>query len=492
MIGAMATTNIGVADQSVREFRDSFSEPGPLPGTLPSHPYEIKSGVWTVTDADIRSSNPASASNRILVQSSKAATPNEPIVFVRGASFRELTAEVTFAMMDPVDGFGTLPPGASAGIVFRAPIDSGFADPDNFYLFSAFSTGVLPQYPTGKAIGLFKRVARGYELLDSQLVHTWADLTRPHRYKVVMGRGRIRGYFDNRLVIDHTDIPSPDYRTPSDPFPGLPFDQGAVGLRTSATRAWFDDFVVVGNDAYEGRAFLSDAYTQFGESGQIRRGDAVTVSQFGQAYGANRSDTGFTYGAEQINSAAVRAAQNPFNPDAEFGGTVNTTSKDGKAISTVRFAGGELFVREPMNRSISATLITKGLEAVASASCDGTDSRVTFTDTSLMVEIADDPVLPDMKLGPFPLATEYQPNSIIYERAGIISIVAHHRVQMTAPKRVEVSALRIHIPDGGTITQAPSDLQIPNVTTVRLPGATVPVPPLELNLAGVAAGRYCR
>lgn len=489
---ALSATNLGVASGMAQEFRDSFNSPGPLPGTLSSHPYEIKNGVWTVTDADIRSSNPATASNRVLVQGSKAITPNEPLVFVRGHSFREVTAEVTFAMMDPLDQFGTLPPGASAGIVVRAPIDQGVADPDNFYLFSAFSTGVLPQYPTGKALGLFKRIARGYELLDSQVVHTWADLTRPHRYKLVMGRGQIRAYFDNRLVINHTDIPSPDYKTPSDPFPGLPFDQGAVGLRTSATRAWFDDLVVVGNDAYEGRAYAGDVYTQFGESTQARRGDAVTVSQLGQTYGASRLDTGFTYGASSVSSAAIRAMQNPFNPDAEFGATINTSSKNGAAVSTVRLAGGEIFVQEPMNRSISATLVSKGVESVATASCDAASSRVVFTDSSLTVRISNDPVLPDMTLGPFPLATEYAPNTIIYERAGVISIIAHSSLVTAAPRRVEAAALRISIPDGGVIYQQPVDTQIPNVTTVRTPGAGVPIPPLEMTIAGVTAGRYCR
>jgi hypothetical protein len=260
---ALTAVNVGEAAERPQEFRDSFNTPGPLQGTLPTHPWDIRNGVWTVTDADLTSGNPANSANRVLVQSSRGSTPTEPLVFVRGQSFREVTAEVTIAFMDPVDRFGTLTPGASAGIVVRSPVDEGRADSDNFYLFQAFATGIRRDSPTGQQLGLFKRVARGYEPLSTQLIPTWTDLTQPHRYKVVMGRGRIRAYFDGRLVIDHTDIPSRDLPDETDPFPGLPFDQGAAGLRTSLSRAWFDDFVVVGNDAYEGRAFVSDLYTQF-------------------------------------------------------------------------------------------------------------------------------------------------------------------------------------------------------------------------------------
>ena len=488
---AMTVVNVSEAVTLPQEFRDSFDTPGPLPGTLATDPWEIRNGVWTVTDADPTSGNPASAANRVLVQSSKAITPVEPLVFVRGQSFREVTAEVTIAFMDPLDRFGTLPQGASAGLVVRSPIDEGKADADNLYLFSAFSTGFQRGFPTGKALGLFKRVARGYSLLESRVVHTWADLTQPHRYKVVMGRGRISAYFDNRLVIEHLDLPSPDHSTPTDAFPGLPFDQGAVGLRTSATRAWFDDFVVIGNDAYEGRAFVTDAYTQFGESTQVRRGESLSVSQLTQTYGADRLDTSYVYGGQGIDETAVRALENPFNEDSEFGGTVRTRSVDGASISSVRLAGGELFLREPVNQSVTATLVAKGVEAVATADCEQTSSSVKFTEASLMVQIADDPVLPDFTVGPFPLATEYAPNTVIYERPGIIKIIAHPRTTLSAPQRVEAAALKIMIPEGGNIATEPSNIPVPGVTTVRVPGTGTPTPPLEITLAGVTAGRYC-
>lgn len=493
IIGALALSvvNVGEASALPREFRDSFDTPGPLKGSLPTHPWEIRSGSWTVTDAPLAGSNPASAANRVLVQNSKAITPNEPLVFVRGQSFREVTAEVTIAIMDPLDTFGTLPQGAGAGLVFRSPIDEGKADVDNLYLFSAFSTGFQRDYQTGKALGLFKRVARGYSLLESTVVDTWADLTAPHRYKVVMGRGRIRAYFDNRLVIDHTDVPSPDHSTPADAFPGLPFDQGAVGLRTSATRAWFDDFVVIGNDAYEGRAFATDAFTQMGESSQVRQGEAVSVSRLAQTYGADRLDTGYVYGADTIDKVAVRALENPFNADSEFGGTVRTRAVDGAAVSSVRLAGGELFMREPVNQSISATLVSKGIETVATANCETASSVVRFSEASLMIEVADDPALPDMTIGPFPLATEYEPNTILFERPGILTIIAHPQTVTTAPHRVEAAALRIVIPEGGSLGTAPSNIPVPGVTTVRVPGTGTPTPPADLTIAGVTAGRYC-
>ncbi|MFP5225632.1 MAG: hypothetical protein ACLGH3_08815 [Actinomycetota bacterium] len=488
----LSVTGIGVANTDPpREFRDSFSTPGPLPGTLPGDPWQIVNGVWTVTDAALTDGNPAAAQNRVLIQNSKAATPNEPLAFVRGLSFREVTAEVTAAFLDPTDALGSLPLGASVGLVARAPIFDGKGDPDNLYLFSAFVTGVTRQFPTGKALGLFKRVARGYYLLDTKVVHTWADLTKPHRYKVVLGNGRVRAYFDNRLVIDHTDIPSGDLPTIADPLPGLPFDQGAVGLRTSGTRAMFDNFVVVGNDAYEGRAALIDAYTQIGEGQQARRGDAVTLSNSLQTLEANRVDTGYQYSGSSLNSVAIRALENPFSSDSEFGATARTRTKGDSVVSTVRFGGGDVKLREPVNASMTLTLVAKTVEVEATASCSSRGSKMSFTDASVMVEVQNDPVLPDMVIGPFPLQTTYPPNTVIYQRAGVISLIAHPVDSSSAPSRVSSAALRLVIPEGGSVEIAQNNYNLPGVTTVRTPGASSPTPPLDLVIAPVTAGRYC-
>lgn len=488
----VSATGIGVADTGLpREFRDSFSTPGPLPGTLPGDPWQIVNGVWTITDSALTDGNPTAAQNRVLIQNSKAATPNEPLAFVRGLSFREVTAEVTAAFLDPTDALGSLPLGASVGLVARAPVFEGKGDPDNLYLFSAFVTGVTRQFPTGKALGLFKRVARGYYLLDTKVVQTWADFTKPHRYKMVVGNGRVRAYFDNRLVIDHTDIPSGDIPTTTDPFPGLPFDQGTVGLRTSGTRAWFDDFVVVGNDASEGRAGIMDLYTQLGEGQQARRGDSLTLSNSLQNLQLNRLDTGFRYSGDTMDAVAVRALENPFASGSEFGATARTRTKGNAVVSTVRFGGGELKLREPINASMTLTLVSKVVEVEATASCATRGSSMSFTDASLMIEIVDDPVLPNMVIGPFPLRTSYPPNTVIYERAGVMSIVAHPQSLSSAPSRVEAGALRVIIPEGGAVEAQQGNYNLPGVTTVRTPGAIVPTPPLDLVIAPVTAGRYC-
>lgn len=489
---ALSTSGIGVASTTTaREFRDSFSTAGPLAGSLPGDPWQVVNGTWSVTDASLADGNPTAPQNRILIQGSKGITPNEPVAFVRGLSFRELTAEVTAAFLDPLDSFGSLPIGASVGLVARSPVFDGTADPDNLYLFSSFATGVTKQYPTGKALGLFKRVARGYYLLDTKLVHTWADLTKPHRYKIVLGYGRIRAYFDNRLVIDHTDIAAGDFPTTQDPFPGLPFDQGAVGLRTSGTRAWFDDFVVIGNDAYEGRAALAEMYTQFGEGQQARRGDAVTFSNGVQNIAPNRIDTGFRYSGDEMDVTAMRALENPFNAGSEFGATARTRSVDGATVSTVRLAGGELKFREPVNASITVTLVSKAVEVSGTARCGARSSAVAFADASIMIEVANDPVLPNMVVGPFPLRSSYPPNTVIYALTGIISIIAHPQSVSSSPSRVEAGALRIVIPEGGALDAQPGNHNLPGITTVRTPGANVPTPPLDLLLGPVTAGRYC-
>ena len=112
-----------------------------------------------------------------------------------------------------------------------------------------FQTGYQPLFPTGKAFMLWKRIARGYYLVDTRIASTYLNLRDPHDYKVIMTGGRILCYVDGRLVIEYTDIPSPDEQTKDARLPGVPSDSGLVGLRSTGARVWFDNFSVVGRDA---------------------------------------------------------------------------------------------------------------------------------------------------------------------------------------------------------------------------------------------------
>lgn len=469
-------TSVGPSSAVTRptSFRDSFDTLGPLAGVKPSDPWEIKRGDWEVVDlADL--GHPTRA-RRVLRQNSTAGTPKEPVVMVRNAAFRSFTVQVTAAMLDST-------PASSVGIVFRSPIlEDSTADPSNLYLFSAINTGIITGFPTGRAFALFKRVGEGYFMLDNKIAHTWADLTQPHDYKVVMEKGHIQAFVDGRLVIEHTDIPSGDQPTKADPFPGLPFHAGSVGLRTSAARAWFDDFVIVADDAYEGRANAVEAHASGPLPTDGRSGTEHTLTNELDSHGLNLLDTGFVYSDEDYDTAIVQPFQ---DGSLEFGASLRTHNEDDRAVSTARLLRFHGQVTGPTGNT-TVEIDAAKIDTTVTASCDDTTSQVDLARTTITVTLGG-PGAPETTIGPFPIASRYNPNTILYEQAGFVQIIAHRTRATTMPHRVETSALTIRFPQNEIDT--PEINVAGNRILPRQDIARGPV--IEVDIAQAVAGRYC-
>lgn len=489
---ALAIPGLGAAHitNSENGFFDSYETLGNLAGSQTTDPYEIKSGTWRITDVPTTAGVAALGTSRVLQQDSRATNvTSDPMVFVRDLKFRSFTAQVTAAYLDALST-GDPAPGAGVGLVFRAPVSDGLADRDNLYLFSSVVTGIATGFPTGKGLVLFKRVGRTYYLLSSQVIPTWVDLLRPHDYKVVMTSGHIMAYFDGRLVIEHTDIPSGDLPTTTDPLPGLPFDSGAVGLRTSGARAWFDNFSVVGNDGYEGRANAFDVYASYGQrstntAADVRRGVVPQSSNLLNSLGSNKLDTGFVYhDHDDFNDAAVRPVDNPGNGGPLAGAEVSTVGSDGSVISTARLLGVNISAIDPTQR-LKVTFTASSVETIARASCTGTSSVMNMVAGMLTVEIVNTGDGSSQVIGPFPIQDSYGPNSVIRDQPGLITIVAHYRKASTLPQRVEAAALRIVMPESSQGVGAM------DAGGQRTPSAGTQTPAAEVLVADVVAGRYC-
>ena len=388
---ALATAGVGNAHPTTPNgFADNFEASGPLAGTTPADPYEIKSGSWSVI-SQTGTVAPLAGENHILTQTSKASTPVEPMVFIRGRNFKAFAAQVTAAFLDtPSQVLGDPVPSSSFGLVFRAPIDpsTALADKDNLYLFGPIVTGVAPGFPTGKAYALFKRIGRGYYLLYNNVYHTWDDLTKPHAYKVVVGGGRIKGFVDGRQVVEHVDVPSGDQPTDKDPFPGLPYDSGAVGLRTSSARAWFDNLTVVGNDAYEGRANAVDVYTQYGNSApSVRKGASLQLTTLLARLGLPAADTGFSYHDHDFDDAIVRTVDNPGGGSPSVGASLRTSGAGGVVTSVARLSSVLLAFTDP-NQQVTILIKAQAIETVATASCTGSSTMMNLQNASISVSMA--------------------------------------------------------------------------------------------------------
>lgn len=479
-------------------FADSFDTLGPLRCARAIDPYECKAGAWTVVDQPAFEGSTTASSNKILVQGSKDITPNEPMVLLRARSFRSVTIQVTAAYMDVTDVNGDPPAGTSVGIVFRAPIFGGIADKDNTYLFSAHVAGVSREFPTGKFYALQKRVGRGYFPLATQapahlLEQTRDNLAEPHDYKIVMGGGRIQAYVDGRKIIDHVDLPSGDQATLQDPFPGLPYDQGAVGLRTSGTRAWFDNFKVAGNDAYEGRASAVNVFSQYGVDGDVKRGEAMSAYETFSKAGTTRPDTGYAYHDHAFDDAVLRPASAP-GGEPSVGAALRTSASGDAVRSELRLSGVSFTFVEP-GEKVTVALTADSIEVAGTASCSDRSSVVRLVNAALTVTISGTAPLPDTTLGPFALQPTYAPDTEIAQLGGVYSIVAHptDNVRMGGGtggndllNRVDVSALRIVIRD--TAPTVPS-VNLPGNN--RTPSGKANTPPITISIGNVVAGRYC-
>lgn len=472
LLAGIATVRPSRATSMETMFRDSFDTLGPLAGYEPSDPYEIKRGDWEVVDLP-----DALGGRRVLKQKSRTTTPNEPMVFVRAASFRTLAVQVTAALIDNQTN-------SSLGIVFRAPVlEDQSADADNLYVFTATNTGFQGTYTTGNAFTLWKRVGQGYYRLLGREVNTWADLTRAHDYKVVMAGGTIQAFVDGRLVIQHTDIPSPDQPTGGDPFPGLPFDRGAVGLRTSGASAWFDDLIVVADDAYEGRAAAVEGHLEYGVGGQTRRGTALTLSRELRNLGASRLDTGFVYKDGPFDVAAQRELG---SPAGGMGTEIRTVAADGAVTSRVRLNGFTHTYLDPENM-VAVVVDAATIEATARATCDATSSSARLAGATITVHILNGDETPDTTIGPIPLETTYGPNTPVLSRPGLFSITANARRATNEPRRVEVSALRISFAQGETYIEdvyVAGNRVLPRTSLGSLPVA-------DVQIGHAVAGRYC-
>lgn len=473
---------------SENAFFDSFDTPGPLAGTKVSDPWQVSGGDWLVVPQTGQDAPALGDQNYVLLQNTKTATPTEPIAFVRGRVYRELTAEVTGAFYDqPSQPLGDPAPNSSLCLTFRAPITEGIADRDNLYLYCAQVTGVSNDTPTGKMLVLFKRVGRSYFILANQIVHTWTDFNRPHNYKVVMGAGRIQAYFDGRLVIDHTDRASGDVPIPQDWFPGVPFESGAVGVRTSSARAWFDNFKVVGNDASEGRAAAVTTFAEFGNSNpQVRRGTSVDPLSAGKQFGTPTLDTGFVYhDHDSFDDAAMRSIDNPNGGQPSVGANIRVAGSNGTTTASVSLSGVNSGLVDP-NGIVQVLLDAGSVDATASASCTKTSSAVAFGRATVTVVIKGSELktptggrpLPDTVIGPIPLLSGYAPNTVILSGNTPMryEVLAHAVTTMTAPRRASVSALRISV-------------QTTPIAEQQFRGTFTPG--LEINVGHVVASRYC-
>lgn len=486
---ALGTLGNASAHGTQNAFVDGFNTLGPLAGTRAIDPYEIKAGSWRVVEQSALDAPAASSANNVLVQNSKDITPNEPMVFVRARACRSLTMQVRAAYMDVPFG-GDPVAGTSVGIVFRAPLFGGLADKENLYLFSASVTGITRDFPTGKSYALFKRVATGYYALLGQIEHTRDNLGAPHDYKVVAAGGRIQAFVDGRKIIEHVDLPAGDLVSDQDPFPGLPYDQGAVGLRTSGTRAWYDDLKYACNDAYEGRASVVNAYTQYGIDQDVKRGEAVTAYETFASLGTVQPDTGFSYHDHDFDDAIARPISAP-GGEPSIGAALRATAKSGTSRSELRLSGASFTFADP-NGQVTVDVKADSIEVASTASCTTQSSIVRFTNASLTVNVKGVAPLPDLSFGPFALEPQYQPNTEIAQRTDVFSIIAHPLDKLKVSggaggndlgNRRDVSALRIIIKD--------PTLDLPRLPVPGASGGSVKTIPIRFDLANVVAGRYC-
>lgn len=466
-------------------FSDRFETLGPLQGDSPTHPYEIRGGTWKVEPGPVDLFS--GTTTRVLVQHKLDTVPTEPIAFVREREFSSFTAEVTAGFYDK-----DTVPGTSLGMVFRAPVfDDGSTDRNNMYFFGASITGPSRDYPTGKTFTLFKRFGGTWFPLTGvdekgrkRQVDTWADLTMPHTYKVVMTHGWIQAFVDGRLVIEHRDFAAGDNPTSADPLPGLPYDRGTVGLRTAGTRAFFDNFSVVGNDAYEGRAMIGDLYGSLGQGGGTRQGTTPHLSSMVASSPANRIDTGFRYhDHDGFDDAIVRPLDDP-----AAGPSVRTYGSDGTVTSTAR-ANGVAFTANDPDGTTSVTITADAIEATANASCSATSSAVHLVNARYHIRnvAADGKVT---EIGPSPIRHGGEPNTVLFEKQDVsVRLTAHKMRKSTYPRRIEATGLLIEFLEDRVGTD--------EIRVQQVPGGRVPAqyfgdaPILEIPVLHVVAGRYC-
>ncbi len=485
-------------------FEDHFEAPN---GTLLIH--SPQAAMWTVDPSNLASqwvieSRPTTANVAqlgtvsVLVNRSKAITPNEPIAFVK--------KEMGNFVMEARAAFDrTVPVNSGVGIVWRAPVNpnTGEIDRKNLYLLTSVNAAPNPRtFPTGHAFMVFKRVAGTY-YMAAPPVNTWTEFSNSkfHSYKVTMVDDRMQAWIDGVKIFDLVDSPGDDNPT-GGPYkmPGPAFAAGAVGVRSSGTQALFDDLVVASSPAYEGRAAVLNMYGQAGlhaaglntqPTGQVPAGIEQQLAG---------GDTGFKYHDHDFNTSSNGPLASPVGNIAIGAlytkGEIDPETGLETTTSAAEVAGFGGTFSDPLGRT-TVTISGDLIRANATASCQGTTSlvdvinltwEVVYKDSSGNVWMSEgnttkltappntnllDPrnhtgVLPSVPNGP-------DPNTSFDQIP--VRITLHSRMSSTQPQRMEVAGIRI------------SFLQTTNVAPDRanVPGNIV----ADVALANVVAGKLC-
>lgn len=462
-------------------YSDNFeyaNVPAPLKAGV-SDPWQVSFGSWIV-EARPDPSNPL-GTMKALSQKNTAGPPSDPIAFVRNRNFSQLIVQVRA-------GEDKHNRNSGIGVVFRAPVDpnTGLADRRNLYLFTTVKTGVNPRtFPTGRAFALFKRVGGTYYL--AAVKHTYYDPPeRPpqaHIFKVVMAGGHILAYVDGVLQIEVTDTPEDDVNGTMS-MPGPPFASGTVGLRTSATRAWFDDFTVIGDPAYEGRAAAFDGYVTGG------------INQLGTEQSLTGGDTGFQYHDHDFPSGpggsptgfpegTLIGPVGTSDGTLAAGATLRTVGKGGVVTSTAMLVGVVGGLQTPLGSgNLSISITASAVNAEAKADCFGTSSKVDVVDFTYEIVFTDAGGTPVVREGKITRVSA-PPNTVVLSDpvgdGGLLTITLHWRRTSSEPVRVDAAAVRIQV-----LQRTPGS-PAPGVPQVGTGGPTA----VDVVVGNVVAGRLC-
>ncbi|GAC1409341.1 MAG: hypothetical protein NVSMB57_01860 [Actinomycetota bacterium] len=407
--------------------------------------------VWTVGSVDSSGNaldtltRPA-GTMKALKQNSTGGGASEPIAFVRGGNWQNLIVQVRAAFVGTSRFSGV-------GIVFRSPVDpiSGLADPNNYYLFTAISK-MADQRDciTGRCFLLMKRL--GGKFFISGVAHTFLNFIpangsapEAHIYKVVMSGSHIMCYVDGQLVIDVNDTSGDDegplFGGKQIAMPGPMFANGTVGLRTSNTKAWFDNFSVMGDSprAYEGRAA---AMTTYGQAGSASTGTVVEQTA---------ADTNFQYHDHDFPTGpsgndTFIAPATPAQGVAG-GATVSTEGHRGTVRSTAALIGfsGTLSQAMPDGSTVDVTLQSDSIDAFAQASCTATASSVRLMNLSYQVVVKNRDGIPLVNEGKVTQVNP-PPNTVVAgpgNTGGYVRIVLNSQRVTTDPSRADVTAVKI-------------------------------------------------
>lgn len=435
--------------------------------------------VWVVGTVQTSTLGGPGAEIKALKQRTTSSVPNEPIAFVRNGNWQNLIVQVRGGFDGPSQNSGI-------GIVFRAPVDqnTGNADRNNFYLLTSASSIPDPRVcPTGRCVFLFKRIGGAYFLAAVKNTYlNFVNASGPaesHIYKVVMSGNRIQGYVDGRLLIDVVDTPGDDIAGNLS-MPGPMFANGTAGVRTSGTRAWFDDFTVIGDSerAYEGRAAAVSAY------GQVGAGSTGAVLQ------AVAADTNFQYHDHDFptGTSTEGTFAGPISPGNGLtgGAFVSTKGLNGTTKSVAQLFGfsGTMTHSLPDGTTIDITIVSDTISSSASTDCDtAPTTKVEILDFSYLVVVKNAQGLPLINEGKVTQVVP-PPNTVISDpqsNGGYVQIVLNSQRTSNDPKRADVSAVQIDI------FQRPLTVSSGG-STVFDSGLTI----ASIQLANVVAGRLCQ